>query len=270
MSNTASAAVRANQSAEKLLVIMEYLSLQRDPVRLLDLSRELQINNSTALRFLTTLCDLGYAAKDKDTSRYYLTYKICGMANNIMERISLRDIAKPYIVQIFQLFDETVCLAIEKDFKAVYIEVIEGPNSMIRSMQRIGSVAPLHCTGVGKLLLLNYSDTDIDRLISVEGLRRFTDHTITTKWELQNELKSIRRKQFSFDNEECEISARCIAGPVYDVTGKVIAGISITGPAQRIIEKCTPERLAAFRAILQELSERMGYSGNSLRAAQAE
>ena len=94
MSKAVSAGVKTNQSSEKLLKMIEYLAGQREPKRLLDISRELGINSSTALRFLTALVENGYASQDAESSRYYLTCKICGLANQVLQNTDIRTIAR--------------------------------------------------------------------------------------------------------------------------------------------------------------------------------
>lgn len=250
---------QANQSAEKMLVMLEYLAGQREPIRLLDISKELGLNVSTALRFLTALINKGYVTQEEGTSRYYLTYKICALANRVSVHMDIRSTVKPYMEQLSQLFGESVCLAIEENRKVVYIEVVEGSGQMLRTMQRIGNVAPLHCTGIGKLLLLNYSDTELDQLIDIEGLERCTQFTLTSKAQLTEELTKIRKQGVAYDNEECELGARCVAGPVYDSSGKVIAGVSVTGPTNHLTDEFIAARLGDFERTMAEISFKMGY-----------
>ncbi|MCI8725758.1 MAG: IclR family transcriptional regulator [Hungatella sp.] len=259
MEKEVSVGVRSNQSSEKMLKILEFLARQREPIRLMDISKFLGINSSTVLRFLTSLVDNGYAAQDKETSRYYLTYKICALSNQVLENVDIRRIARPYMKEISAMFGETVCLAVEKDMKVVYMEVVESPNSTIRSMQRIGNIAPMHCTGIGKLLLFNYTEEDIDRLILKEGMPKFTEYTPTTKWELMELLKTAKKEGLAYDNEECEIGARCVAVPVYDSSGRVMAGISVTGPKTRLTDELIAPRLGELKRIVGKVSREMGY-----------
>lgn len=252
-------ATQPNQSGEKLLRIMEYLAMRGEPVRGLDIAKDLQINASTALRFLLTLENCGYAAQDPETSKYYLTFKICNLASKVSASADVRNLARPYLLTLSRSFGESSCLAVESDFCVTYIDVVEGPDSMIRSMQRIGSVAPMHCTGIGKLLLLNADPEKIDRLIAAKGLTRYTEHTITSREELLAELERVRRQGYAFDNEECEIGARCIAFPIRDYTGKVVAGFSVTGPAARLSDSRIGEKIEEMRQVSKELSKKLGY-----------
>lgn len=253
---------KANQSVEKVLNIIEILSKQNEPVRLHDLAQKLNMNASTTLRFLTTLQKKGYVAQQKESLRYYLTFKICSIANNVSQRVRMRDIAVTYLKGLSSIFLESVNLAIEEDMTVVYVEVINGPNQGLRSMQRIGNIAPMHCTGVGKLMLLNYDSRQIDKLIDKKGLQRFTDATITTKEGLIAELEKVRKQDFAYDNEECEEGVRCIAAPIKDYTRKTIAGISVSGPAFRMTDEFIESKLHYLLDAACQISAHLGYEND--------
>jgi DNA-binding IclR family transcriptional regulator len=248
-----------NLSAKRLLTIMEFMAQQSEPCRLTDIATALNLNASTTLRFLNTLVQTGYVAQDELTNRYYLTYKICSLAEKQMEKLKKWSTVRPDMEQITKLFGETCCLGIEKDGKVIYVEVVESPDSMIRSMQRIGNVAPMYCTGIGKLLLTNYSEDELDNMIKEADLQRFTDQTITTKEKLKKELMKVRDTGRAYDNQECEIGARCVALPVRDSSGKIVAGISVTGPAVRLSDDIVESKIGEMQVIVNKISKRMGY-----------
>lgn len=230
------APAQSNQSTEKLLSLIEAMSVLDEPIRLQDLSRKLGMNASTVLRFLVPLQRRGYVYQDPESSRYYLTFKLCGVANNISSRIDIRNIARPFLRNVAHIFKESANLSIENDMSVMYLEVVNGPSKTLMAMQRIGHVAPMHCTGIGKILLLEYSPEKLDRMIALKGLPRFTENTITERAELLRALEEIRQRGYSFDNEECEIGARCVAAPIRDYTGKITAGISVSGPTTRMTD----------------------------------
>jgi DNA-binding IclR family transcriptional regulator len=151
------------------------------------------------------------------------------------------------------------CFAVEQDMSVVYIDVAEESDQMLKSMQRIGNIAPLHCTGIGKLFLLNYSDSEIDRLIHEKGLPRFTENTISDKESLLRALEVIRNNGYAYDNEECEVGARCIAYPIRDYTGKVVAGLSITGPTSRLTSEAIEKNRLQLKSVAKTISQNMGY-----------
>lgn len=258
---TAREQTQSNHSAKKLLMIIEYLADKTGPARLMDIAKDLGMNPSTVLRFLTTLVESGYAKQESDTARYALTYKICTLGSKVNSNIGIGDVAHPYMAELSTLFGEVVCLAVEQDREVVYIDIVQSSSKMLGSMQRIGHVAPLHCTGIGKLLLLNYSEEQLDRVIADKGLTKFTDKTLTTKKELVEELQSIRWNGYAYDDEECEIGARCIAFPLYDAKKNVIAGVSITGPTTRMSIKQIQLKLQPALQIVSRLQKELGYTG---------
>lgn len=249
----------ANQSTEKALTILEFLAASRGPVRLRDISEALGLNSSTTLRFLSTLQLCGYVAQDEETQRYFPTYKICWIANQISSRIELQTITHPYLVRLSEQFQEALCVSVEQGMRMVYVDVASNPDRTLLSTQRIGNNSPMHCTGNGKLLLLNYTDDQIEAYIHYKGLTALTPNTITTKERLLQELSQIRAEDISYDNEECEIGVRCMACPIRDYTDMIVAGIAVTGPVSRMHD----EMLQRFRAPLsqaaREISKMLGW-----------
>lgn len=254
---------RPNQSSEKLLAVMELLSMQEEPVKLQTLANQLSMNVSTVLRFLTALQNKGYVTQDADSGRYYLTYKICRLANRVASHIDFRNLAAPFLRSISQIFGESANLSIEQNHMVVYIEVVNGPNQMLTTLQRIGNIAPLHCTGVGKLFLLNYSVAQIDHLIAQKGLQKFTDNTLTTKQALLDALDAARKNGYAFDNEECEIGARCVAAPIRDFSGKVVAALSVSGPSTRMTDDLIFGKLPFLLDAAAQISLRLGFQDNA-------
>ncbi|MDR1519305.1 MAG: IclR family transcriptional regulator [Planctomycetota bacterium] len=251
----------SNQSAEKLLLIVETMSALDGSIRLQDLAERLGMNVSTVLRFLAPLRRRGYVEQDPETSRYFMTFKLCGLANNISSRLDLRGVARPFMRHVAAVFEESANLSVESDMSVMYIETVNGSSKAIMAMQRIGHVAPLHCTGVGKIFLLEYTLRKIDQYIAVKGLTRFTEHTITSRGRLMLELDEIRRRGYSFDNEECEEGARCVAAPIRDYTGRIVACVSVSGPASRMTDEHIQANLPSLIEAAGQISLRLDWKG---------
>lgn len=250
---------QSNQSTDKLLNVIETMAQLDEPIRLQDLALRLEMNASTVLRFLAPLQRRGYVMQDSETNRYSMTFKLCGLANGISSRLDIRHISRPFLRSIAQIFSESANLSIESDMSVMYIEVVNGPSKTLMTMQRIGNVAPLHCTGVGKLFLLEYSPQKIEQFIGVKGLTAFTENTITSYDALMKELGEIRQAGYAFDNEECEVGARCIAAPIYNYTGRIIAGLSVSGPATRMTDAHIYANLPFLLETAEQLSYRLGW-----------
>ena len=135
----------------------------------------------------------------------------------------------------------------------IYTDVVDGPDNMLRIMQRIGKRAPLHSTGIGKLLLLNYNNKQLNELITTKGLTALTPNTLVTREALVEKLEQIRAQGYALDDEECELGARCVAAPIQDYTGKVVAGISISGPVSRL----TKEYIQVIIPVVRETAARI-------------
>ncbi|WP_251447926.1 IclR family transcriptional regulator [Vermiculatibacterium agrestimuris] len=235
---------KLNQSVEKSLQIIEILAKERSPMRLQDIAAACGMPASTVLRMLNTLLVYGYINQDPVSLQYSLSLKFAQIGSVVCETVSLRDIAHPFLVKLSRSCSESSCLAVEENMEVVYTDVQDGPDNMLKIMQRIGKRAPMHATGIGKLLLLNYDNKAIDRYIKEKGLPVLSPNTLTTKKALLEELERIRKQGYAMDNEECELGARCVAAPIRDYTGRIVAGISVSGPLSRLpmtdIEKVAP------------------------------
>ncbi len=245
--------VKNNQSVEKVLQIIETMAQSKESLRLQDIAQRVDMPASTALRFLNTLMKCGYARQDAGSLRYSLTLKFMHIGSLVNSQISIRDVARPYLANLAQKCNESVCLAIEQDMEIVYIDVIDGPDGMLKITQRIGKLAPIHSTGIGKLMLLNYDLKQFEHIIETKGLKALTPNTITSKDELLLELEKIKQRGYALDDEECELGARCLSAGIKDYTGKYVAGISVSGPTTRM----TMEYIEQIKDVVMETADKI-------------
>lgn len=252
-------AVKKNQSVGKVFRIIERMAERRGAMRLQDIAADAGVPASTALRFVTTLVEQGYAVQDGETLKYSLTFKLCRVAEQIRAGHQLVDIVHGELEGLTRRCGESSCLAVADGLEVVYIDVFEGADSTLRTLQRIGKRAPLHSTGVGKSLLLNYSRQELEQMAARSGLPRLTPHTITSLEALADELERVRGRGFAMDDEECEEGVRCVAAPVRDYTGSVVCSISVSGPVHRMGERRIEEISAAVRETAARLSGRLSF-----------
>jgi DNA-binding IclR family transcriptional regulator len=253
--------VKKNQSLRKALQILEGMTRIKTPARLQDIAQSLNMPQSTLLRFLNTYIDYGYMGQDPNSSCYYLTLKLADMGSRANSNFSIQDYLGKYVKQAAATFNESASLCIEQDMQMVYIVTEEGPGHMLRTLHRIGHIAPMHATGVGKLHLLNYSEDQLAELQEKRGFSKFTEHTITTREALKKELALIRKSGYAMDNEECENGVRCIAVPVWNFQNRVVAGISVSVPAARLDKKKAAEITRFLKKISVNASREMGWEG---------
>ena len=242
-----------NLSIMKALDIIEFLAGENNtPKRMCDIAAALDMNVSTVSRFLSSLVTRGYIRQEADSSRYYLTLKFCAIADSINENSQLYRLAQPVMREISRRVNESVCLAVEQNAMVEYIGVVPAEGQMMMTLQRIGNRAPMYCTGIGKLLLCGHTPGEVRQILE-SGMTAFTPHTITDPVMLMEELDRVRERGYAMDNEECEIGARCIAFPIHDSTGRILAGLSVTGPIFRL----TDEKIEAMHPYLEEQARKI-------------
>ena len=252
-----------NQSVAKALQIIEIMAAGNGPMRLQDISSKLHLPASTVLRFLGTLTQFSYVTQDPETLQYSLTMKFCRLGHLVSSQIRLRDIVRPFLIRLTEDYQESASLAVEEEQNVLYIDCVDGPDHMLRTLQRIGRVAPLHNTGVGKTLLLDFSEEQLSDLIKNRGLEATTKNTITDKATLLRELRKVQRQGFAVDNEECEVGVRCVAAPIRDYTGKIIAALSMSGPISRMSPTKMNQIKEGITRTAAEITAALGYEADA-------
>ena len=250
---------QTNQSSVKLLQIMECLAKNRIPMRLQDIARQVEMTQSTVLRYLYALEDSNYIYQDEDSSRYALTWRICRLSENLNSLLGLRNISNPFVNHLANTLSLGACVVIEKDDECLYVDCIDNPNSP--TLQRIGKQSPMHTTGSGKIFLAQYNEQQLDQYIETKGLTRYTDYTITDPKVLREELSKIRERGYGMDEQECEPGLRCISVPLRDYSGRIVAAMSIFGnPADMSDQRIKEEIYPALKAAAVTISTRLGYA----------
>ena len=244
---------KTNQSVEKILQIIEVLASHPEPMRLHDIAAMVSMPDATVLRMLNTLQIHGYINQDAQNARYYPSLKFAWLGEQISANVNLSRIAHPFLVELAAAAHESCCLAVEENHQLVYLDVVDGPDHMLRITQRIGKRAPLHSTGIGKLLMLNYSPQELDEYIKLTDLAPVTPNTICTREALIAHLATVRKNGYAIDAEECELGAHCLACPIIGYNGKIVAGVSISYPVVRR----KPERVQTMLPLLKETTSKL-------------
>ena len=250
---------KSNLSVGKVFRIIEAMAQGPGAMRLHDIASAVRMPDSTALRLLNSLVDAGYVRQDGETLKYCLSLRFSLIGEAVRRQFRIREIAYPRLKVLAERCQESACLAIEEGGSVIYLDVVEGPDNLLRTLQRIGKTAPLHSTGVGKVLMADWSSSQLEELENTKGFKALTKKTITSLDKLASELVKVRRDGLAMDDEECELGARCVAAPLRDYSGKVVAGISVSGPASRM----TAEHIRLCKAAIKEtalgISVEMGW-----------
>jgi len=228
---------RVIQSVARALSILELFEGTPGDLSVTEIAARLDLSKSTAFGLINTLANKGYLEQNPRDSRYSLGLKLLRLGGAVRRRSILISKAKPFLEQLVQEFSETVHLTVERDGMVVYIEKIDGEKAIFMQ-SAVGAENPMYCTAVGKCLLAFMEEAKRERLFSrMEPLERRGPNTITDLDELRRELKTIRERGVSIDDEEHVPGLMCIAAPIRDHEGEVIASISMSGAKAGISSK---------------------------------
>jgi IclR family transcriptional regulator, KDG regulon repressor len=249
------------KSVGRALDIITLVSSKKSGLGVTEIAKQIDINKSSVYRILSTLVQYGYVEQDVETGRYKLGYKFLDISSKLLESIDIRTEARPYLLDLESETNEVIHLAVWDQGEVVYIEKLEG-NETLRMHSKVGKRAPMHCTSVGKAILAYLPINVVQDIIERKGLPMHTTTTITEKETFLKELIKIRHNGYALDLEENEYGITCVAVPIFDHLGKVIASISISGPTMRMTE----ERLEQLKVKMMEagrnISGRLGYASN--------
>lgn len=223
------------QSVERTFDVLEALAAARQPVSISELSQKLGLHISTVHRLLGTLIERGYARQDESGGRYGIGPRLLELAGGLHEQVDIRQEAHPYLELLASQVGETANLSVRSGNNLVYIDQVQSAR-LVRMFTRVGSSAPLYCTGSGKLFLA-YSgnfEPELNRFLLETRLEPRTPATITDPQDLREELHRISERGYSFDNEEMEEGVVCVAAPVFDRDNQLVAAISVSGPTGRM------------------------------------
>ncbi|CEI80482.1 Transcriptional regulator KdgR [Oceanobacillus oncorhynchi] len=249
------------QSVERSLIILEKLSKNPKGMGITELANQLDIAKSTTHRLLTTLMNKGFVIQDEETKNYTLGMKIIELSSLMLEDMNIRSIAKKDLEELGQKINEVVHLCIHENGEVVYIDKFESDQT-IRMHSKIGNRGMMHSTGVGKVILSGMTDEQVRNIITAKGMPAKTHRTITDEEILIKRLNKIRELGYEIDDIENEDGIRCVAAPIYDYRGKMIAAFSVSGPENRMrLERIKSELVDLVLETSKNISWKMGYTG---------
>jgi DNA-binding IclR family transcriptional regulator len=242
------------QVLERSFALFEVLASHQDPVPLKQLSAQTGLHPSTAHRILNDLAIGGFVDRPHAGS-YRLGMRLLELGNLVKARLDVREAALGPMRELHKLTHQPVNLSMRQGDEIVYIERAYSEQSGMQVVRAIGGRAPLHLTSVGKLFLALDDPQRVRAYATRTGLAGHTRNSITELSALERELASVRRLGSARDDEELEMGVRCMAAGIFDDQGKLVAGLSISAPADRL-EEGWLERL---RATAAQISAALGH-----------
>ena len=242
------------QVIDRMFHLLEILATHEEPVSLKDIAEQSKLHPSTAHRILNDLT-IGRFVERPEPGSYRLGMRLLELGNLVKARLNVRDAALGPMRDLHKLIQQPVNLSVRQGDEIVYVERAYSERSGMQVVRAIGGRAPLHLTSVGKLFLANDDGGRVRAYATRTVQAGQTRKSLTQMPRLEAELYQARQTGVARDNEELELGVRCMAAGIYDDHGKLVAGLSISAPADRLDDKW----LAKLNATAHEISRALGY-----------
>ena len=245
-------------SLDKGLDILCVFSTEQRKLSALEISKQLHIPLSTTYKYLDLLLKKKFLEKNPHSRRFSLGLIVFKLGSIVFNNAKLIDIAISHMKSLSKFTEETVFLTTIKGWEAVCVETVE-TNRLIKLTMEPGATLPMHAGAPSKILLAYQDSTFVNDLIRNSGLPKLTENTITDPSQLKNELQRIRKNGFAFSDSEVDAMAIGIAGPILDHNGKLVAGITVAGPSERIRKRNLAELINSVKDSAQNISYALGF-----------
>ncbi len=244
------------QVIERMNLLLDALAKYPDPVPLKELSRVSQLHPSTAHRILNDLVATRFVDR-VEPGTYRLGMRLLELGNVVKSRLSVREAAVDFMRGLHRRTQQTINLSVRQGDEIVYIDRAFSERSGMQVVRAIGGRAPLHLTSTGKLFLSVDDGKAVRAYATRTGLAGHNKNSITELSRLERELALVRTRGYARDNEELELGVRCMAAGIRDDGGKLVAGLSISAPADRLQE----EWLEDLIHTANQISATLGFMG---------
>jgi len=246
------------QVIERMFSLIDVLASREEAISLKEISEKTGLHPSTAHRILNDLA-VGRFVDRPESGSYRLGMRLLELGNLVKGRLNVRDAAMAPMRELHKLTQQPVNLSMRQGDEIVYIERAYSERSGMQVVRAIGGRAPLHLTSTGKLFLAVDEPQRVRSYATRTGLAGHTRNSITQLPALERELSKARQYGIARDNEELELGVRCMAAGIYDDQGKLVAGLSISAPADRLDDGWLPK----LKATANEISTALGYKADA-------
>ena len=225
------------------------------------LAKRLGVAKSTAHRLAATLVSEGLLEQDRASGKYRLGIALFRLGTLVRRRMNVSEEARPHLFSLRQKTNETVHLAILDGTDIMYVYFLESTQA-IRMRSDLGLRKPAYCTAEGQAILA-FLSPDVVRAVIAAGLHPRTPQTITEPEKLLRALDAVRQKGCAIEDEESEIGMRCIAAPIRNDAGEVVAAVGVAGPVSRLSKKALTAFMPHVIETAEAISSRIGHRGGA-------
>jgi IclR family transcriptional regulator, KDG regulon repressor len=243
--------------------LLKAFSEEQVEIGISDLAKRLGVAKSTVHRLAVTLVADGMLEQNPDTGKYRLGLSLFRLGSLVRRRMNVSNEARPLLRELREKVNETVHLAVLDGTEIMYVFNLESTQS-IRMRSDVGVRKPAYCTAEGQAILA-YQPPEVVDLVVREGLAARTPQTITDPLALRKVLEGVRARGCAIEDEESELGMRCIAAPLRNDAGEVVAAIGLAGPVSRLSKKAlttfVPHVIETATAISARLGHRTRIAG---------
>lgn len=259
MNDQASAATNTTQSVGRALSILRCFTDEHPQLRVSDIAEQVKLPQSTVSRLLKSMESLEFVARDPDSGAYRPGLQLVSLAGIVLNQMPLRSEG---MVELSAMAAETglaANLAILRDDALFYLASVEGPRAP-KLFTMMGRQGPLHSTGMGKILLAHLPDDEREAALARIAYPRYTPHTAGSVEELRPMLDEALGRGYASEREELAFGRACLASPVRDARGRVVAATSISGPLSELdLDRREPELAQRVIEMADRISRRLGW-----------
>ncbi len=245
------------QSVDRAITVLEILA-REGSAGVSEVADEVGVHKSTAFRLLAALEEHDLVEQNHERGKYRLSFGLLRLAGAIPTRLDVVRQAQGVVDDLAARLDETINVAVVREHYAVNVQQALG-SAAVASHNWVGQLTPLHATSSGKVLLAFMSSEQCNAILDHAGLQAFTEHTITSRKTLLEQLQQVREQGYATAYEELETGLNAAAVPVRDHTGAVVAALSASGPAYRMNTAGVEAQIEDLKAAGAKISRRMGY-----------
>jgi len=239
----------------KGLALVDAAAAADRPLDLGELLDASGLPRATALRLIDVLLEQGLL---QSTGRVYaLGPRLAAWGQRYLDGLDVREQAEELVRALAEQTRETCYLGVRDGRKVLYIAKADSPQA-VRPAAVVGTRNPLHSTGIGKALLA-FAPPEAAIAYARGPLEAKTPNTIVEADRLLDEMRVTRERGYAIDDVENEDGVRCVAAPIRDHAGQVVAALSVSAPAYRFALEDLPGLAPGVQAAALEVSTRIGY-----------
>lgn len=246
------------QSIQRAFDIIDCFDNTNSELSLKDICDKVNLKKSTTFGIIKSLEGCSYLVQNQSTTKYKLGLKFIEKGRIVSESLDIKNIALPYMKNLTDTFKETSNLCLYDGNYIYSVADIHSDESFIFMSSKVGNKLPIHASASGKVILANFSDEKINKLLEKTEFKKLTKYTITSINEIEDNIKNIRENSYAIEDEEAEIGAYSIATVIKNFDNSIVGTISVTGPKSRMEVK-KEEIINSLVNISFSISTELGY-----------